>query len=358
LRFLQLVQREVGRSHVGTDAGGTFEPVESLRVDDREVRAWQEAVEREVQVTLSIARNEEAQTIRHSFAFDAERCVESVQCADGSRAGFILRTRRRICGELMISWRRLETSLCKLHVSVENHSACTSTERSETLLETLAAAHVLLGVDNGCFISQLEPEPRCAEAALGCVSSGVFPVLIGAKARADRMLISPIILYDYPEVAAQSPGDLFDATEIDEILSLRIATLTDDEKREVRGIDPRVRAMLERTEALGAKDFEQLHGILRTNAAPKVSDAAPGSRIAVGDRVRLWPKRRADIFDIALRGRLATVRSVEQDFEDRIHLSVTIDDDPGQDLGISGQPGHRFFFGPDEVEPLMGVGDQ
>jgi hypothetical protein len=71
-----------------------------------------------------------------------------------------------------------------------------------------------------------------------------------------------------------------------------------------------------------------------------------------GDRVRLWPLGRADIMDIALEGKLATIEAIEQDFEDRIYLAVTVDDDPGRDFGAQRQPGHRFFFGVDEVEPL------
>ena len=71
-----------------------------------------------------------------------------------------------------------------------------------------------------------------------------------------------------------------------------------------------------------------------------------------GDRVRLWPLGRADIFDMVLHGRTATIEAIEQDFEDRIYLAVTVDDDPGQDLGQQRQPGHRFFFGVAEVEPL------
>jgi hypothetical protein len=75
------------------------------------------------------------------------------------------------------------------------------------------------------------------------------------------------------------------------------------------------------------------------------------SRYAPGDRVRLKP-RQSDIMDLALRGRAATIVSVEEDFEDRVHLAVVVDDDPGKDLGVAGMPGHRFFFSPDEVEPL------
>jgi hypothetical protein len=73
-----------------------------------------------------------------------------------------------------------------------------------------------------------------------------------------------------------------------------------------------------------------------------------------GDRVRLRPQGRGDIFDVALSGQTATIEALEQDFEGHVHLAVTLDDDPGKDLGQSRLPGHRFFFAPDEVEPLSG----
>jgi hydrogenase maturation protease len=78
------------------------------------------------------------------------------------------------------------------------------------------------------------------------------------------MLSSPIILYDYPQIAPESAGDLFDGTEIDEILTLRIMTLTDAEKREMRGVDERARRILERTETLPAEQLMKLHGAMRT----------------------------------------------------------------------------------------------
>jgi hypothetical protein len=80
--------------------------------------------------------------------------------------------------------------------------------------------------------------------------------------------------------------------------------------------------------------------------------------IRAGDRVRLCPRGRADILDIALEGMAATVESVEQDFEGRIYLAVTVDDDPGKDLGQMRQPGHRFFFAPEEVTPLGAQSEQ
>ncbi len=72
----------------------------------------------------------------------------------------------------------------------------------------------------------------------------------------------------------------------------------------------------------------------------------------LGGRVKIWPLGTADILDIALRGKIATIVSIEQDFEERVHLAVTVDDDPGSDLGLTGQPGHRFFFRPGDVKPI------
>ena len=124
---------------------------------------------------------------------------------------------------------------------------------------------------------------------------------------------------------------------------LRVLTLSDAEKRELTAGDPRARAILARAEALSSDELMRLHGRLERTRADS-------SAIRIGERVRLRPKAGADIFDLALSGRMATVREVHRDFEDRLQLSVTVDDDPGADLGELGLPGHRFFFFADEVE--------
>jgi hypothetical protein len=77
-----------------------------------------------------------------------------------------------------------------------------------------------------------------------------------------------------------------------------------------------------------------------------------GVPVRSGDRVRLWPQRRADILDLALEGKIAIIEAIQQDMENRVHLSVVLEDDPGRDLGELGQVGHRFFFSPEEVEPI------
>src|SRR5262249_45687556 len=154
----------------------------------------------------------------------------------------------------------------------------------------------------------------------------------------------------------------FDATEIDEILSLRILTLTDEEKRQAVAVDDRARALLARTESLGADDLYGLHGTIRERRpipGTPMDDWNPEAdrrklesihagpfEIRTGDRVRLCPQGRADILDLALAGMAATIEAIEQDFEGRVYLAVTVDDDPGKDLGQLRQTGHRFFFAP------------
>lgn len=213
--------------------------------------------------------------------------------------------------------------------------------RDAALLRALVATHTLLGVGSGEFVSLLEPPEDAAAAAAACRNVGTWPVLVGEPGQRDTMISSPIILYDYPAVAPESPGDLFDAAEIDEILSLRILTMTDEEKREARETDPRARALLERTEGLSQAEMIRLHGTLR--------DPHSRTELRTGTHVRIKPRSGGDVLDLALAGKTATVAAVERDDEGRLLFAVTVDDDPGKDLGVFG---HRFFFRADEVEPL------
>jgi hypothetical protein len=236
------------------------------------------------------------------------------------------------------------------------------------------SAHLLLQTENGAFVSLLDPPAALVSAASACHNGGVFPVLVGEADSRSAMLCSPIILYDYPQIAPESGGDFFDGTEMDEMLALRVLTLSDDEKREVRRGDPYARKILERTESLPQEHLLKVHGALRgmssASEAPGVVDGGIqpwnpfeekppltsltvfGIELHKGDRVRLWPQKRADIIDMAMEGRIAIIEAIEQDFEDNVQLAVVLEDDPGNDLGLLRQPGHRFFFSPDEVEPL------
>jgi hypothetical protein len=109
----------------------------------------------------------------------------------------------------------------------------------------------------------MDPPDDLQAAASGCSNIGLWPVMVGEADERDAMLASPIILYDYPQIAPESAGDCFDGTEIDEILALRVITMTDEEKAEARRTDPRARALLDRTEGLSDEHMMKLHGVLR-----------------------------------------------------------------------------------------------
>jgi hypothetical protein len=239
------------------------------------------------------------------------------------------------------------------------------------VMRVFASTHLILHVGGpGELLSLLDPPAEYKEAAAACRNVGVFPVLVGDEAKLERttMLASPIILYDYPKIAPQSAGDLCDGGEIDEILTLRIKTLTDEEKSEMREVDDFARRILERTEALPDERLLAMHGAMRetvASPAPGLGEdffnpahrlesvpLAGGGRVRTGDSVRIRPKGRADVMDMALAGREAIIEAIEQDAEDNVHLALVIADDPGRDLGMLRQPGHRFFYTLEEVEPL------
>lgn len=219
IRFLHLLARETER--------GTY----------------QEAMEREVFVPDDGKRR---------FTFPAWR--------DGDRR------QEQVDGIATASWEKLDGDVHKLSIHVANlteFKGTDQTNRDNASLQALIATHAIAHISGAQFISLTDPPEQCREAAAACVNTGVWPVLVGEEGTRDCMLASPIILYDYPQVAPESPGDLFDGAEIDEILTLRIMTMTDDEKSEMRATDERTRRILERTESLGPEELMKLHGVLR-----------------------------------------------------------------------------------------------
>ncbi len=172
-----------------------------------------------------------------------------------------------VTASLSISARRLPSGAAKLHLEVENVSQLAEgiyARRDEALPHSLVSAHVLLGVTGGEFVSLLDPQEPYSEETKGCINSGVFPVLAGQESDRSIMFLSPIILYDYPKIAPESAGDFFDGTEMDEMLTLRVLTLTDEEKQEMRNGDARARRIIERTEALTGDEMLKAHGIVRS----------------------------------------------------------------------------------------------
>ncbi|MDX3187330.1 hypothetical protein PV458_02850 [Streptomyces sp. MN03-5084-2B] len=240
----------------------------------------------------------------------------------------------------------------RLRVEVHNTTSWHSDGvREHALRHSLLAAHLVLGVDTGHFLSMLDPPEWAKPAVETCRQERLWPVLIGDTSRSAVVLASPIILYDDPSIAPESPGDLFDGTEIDEILTLRTMTLTDEEKREARATDPRAAAIVDRVDAMPPELLERLHGAIRSVRPIRLSVTVAGVRIAEGSRVLLRPNLRGtDAQDMFLAGKTATVRVVLSDVDGVSYLAVTLDDDPGADLQHT--HGRYRYFSPDEIEPL------
>ena len=271
VRFLQLVARTIGEltmpvNELLPSEVPEFRLVERLALDGRVYQPWQEAVEREVILPVYNVEALAYRLVPDAFAFRAEKQFEYLRDGQGQIVGVIIRERKQLCGALEIMSERVEGGVFKIRVRVRNTTPfedATDSTRDDALLSSLASTHTVLGVQDGRFVSLIAPPEALSEAAARCDNVGTFPVLVGDEGQFDTLLSSPIILYDYPQIAPESAGDLFDGTEIDEILSLRIMTLTDDEKREMSQSDDRARAMLERTETMPAEQFMKLHGVLR-----------------------------------------------------------------------------------------------
>ena len=266
-RFLKLIERSAAqfvdpRVEPGRAPGPHF----LTEVE----RPWQEATECEVAIPKVSVASLAAKAVELPFDSPAKENVKPVSNDTGETIGIVTRTQRSVCGTLEVSAVTLRRNLFRLRIRLTNRTLLdlynenvTELMREVALMSSLVSAHTLLGVEDGELVSLLEPPEEFKQEAAECENLGVWPVLVGEPGQRDTMLASPIILYDYPQIAPESPGDLFDGAEIDEILTLRIMTMTDDEKSEMRASDERARKMLERTESLPLEHLAKLHGTLR-----------------------------------------------------------------------------------------------
>jgi len=362
LRFLQVQRRSTS-----APAGGT----------------WDEAVEREVEFSVG-AEDLLGPGLVREFSVPGGEDHEPAP-----DAGITVRRREPLAGVLSVRttpvpgpWRAV-----RIQVRAENRTATDPAPavRDEALPTALVAAHVIVTVSGGSFLSMTDPPEWAKPAVAECQNTGWWPVLAGPDDGRQVMLASPIILYDHPELAPESPGELYDGTEIDEILTLRTLALSDEEKAEARATDPRAAALIDRVDAMDAPAMERLHGTIRS-VRPAVPDKKEGSLaddfpaeydpsvpwwdpeadasvspetdavliagqpVARGSLVRLQPgKRRADAQDMFLAGRIAEVQAVLHDIEDQPYLAVALTDHPDPDLSIA--HGRFLYFMPDEVEP-------
>ena len=261
LRFLHVQQRLVQEP-----AGPQWRDVASLTVNGTEFTEFTEAAEREQRVKLSVGSLYGAGA-ELPFHTDGGEITDDLPGADATVAGRLVHRWDALDGVLRVQGERVAGpyQALRLRLRVENATQpeVTLRTREEGLRFALIAAHTVIGLADGTFISMTDhPEWAAAEVA-ACTNTGTWPVLAGPDECRNLVLSSPIILYDHPQIAPESAGDLFDATEIDEILTLRTMALTDEEKREARATDPRAADLIDRLDGLPPEMMERLHGAIR-----------------------------------------------------------------------------------------------
>jgi hypothetical protein len=232
--------------------------------------SWQEGIEREETATALTLGDLLGQPRRVPFAYPATRLTEPDEQRPGTT---ITREQSALSGSFTVAAEPVESEAdtYKLTIQIENTTPLRGripASYNAAMPVSLISAHTILRVRIGAFVSLLDPPERLRAVAAGCHNERTYPVLVGDEGDTDTMLSSPIILYDYPQIAPESAGALFDGTEIDEILTLRILALTDEEKDEMRQGDARAREILERTEALTGEQLMKLHGVIRGMGPP------------------------------------------------------------------------------------------
>ncbi|MEE4543916.1 hypothetical protein V2S66_18295 [Streptomyces sp. V4-01] len=413
LRFLRAQRRTVQRLR----EDGGHEDAEALELPDRVLVPWDEGVEEQADLTATIGDLTREGGVTLPLRLDAGEDVEDVRDASGAVVGRLVRRRARVEARMRLTATELPGPfrVLRLTAVVENTGPWTAadapgTTRDDVLPHALVSAHLMLGLTAGSFVSMTDPPQWAAEAVARCRNDHTWPVLAGADGRSDAVLSSPIILEDHPQIAPESPGALYDATEIDEILALRTAALTDQEKREARGTDERAGAVIDLADSMPPEVLERLHGAVRSlraltghrpgegpptfttpgpatpvsvapdgpgaGEAPAWQDPADalmrpdapwwdpaadrsvdpgrdrvpvgGRTVGAGDRVTLRPGlRRTDAQDMFLDGRAALVEAVLHDVDGSVHLAVTVEGDPGAELQRA--QGRFRYFQPDEV---------
>jgi hypothetical protein len=380
LRFLQLQHRRV-LDHAGGE-------VPELAVGAVTWLTWDEAVEQEVSFTLPLA--ELAEGLVRAVAIGGDVATEPLADGRGAAVGSVERSRWPLSALLEARTEPVD-GLLKLVLDVANVCHDAVETKADATRRSFIGTHVLIEAHGAGFVSLLDPPKTAAGAAADCDQHRCWPVLSGLPGDTDLLLGLPIILYDYPEIAGESPGSLFDATEIDEILTLRVLTMTDAEKAEARATDPLAGEIIDRCDAMSPETLQKMHGALRSPHGPggdlddiewpeltDIREAEPptfqtdvpwwdpatdaavrpesdavtiaGVRVARGSLVRVHPNRRADAQDLFFADQVARVTAVLSDVDGSTHVALVLVDDPAS--ALHEEAGRFFYFAPDELEPL------
>jgi hypothetical protein len=298
---------------------------------------------------------EPGETVKGTLAFLDESGERRVELDEGA-VEFAFDD---VQGRVRLATAPLEGGLVRVAMCVHNTTEVPEgLDRMAALRSSLRSTHLVVHAPGGRFASPIAPGPTAAAAVAQCDHINIFPVL--ATPSDDTVLGATIVLPDHPQIAPESHGDLFDATEIEEALLLHVLALSDGEREAIARQDPKVREMLARAEAEGPEALRRLHGRVTVTDLPPAhrpgpADVAGEPAISVdgvtfmrGAKVRLRPGPGAAPQDGVWRGRMATIERIYRDYEDGVHLAVTVDDDPGQEL--MRDIGRYLYFKPAEVE--------
>jgi hypothetical protein len=360
-----------------------------LTAGDHDELSWDEAVEAEVVVTV---RGLDGGPVLVEPDGDLQVAggedVEPLTGSDGRAHGRVVRRRWPLVARVEAEAEQ-HGRFTHLTLRVSNTHPDRPTTKDEATRASLLGAHLIVEADGCGFLSMVDPPADARAVVDACRQDRCWPFLAGEEGEDDLLLGSPIILYDHPELAPESAGALFDATEIDEILTLRVMTMTDAEKAEARATDPRAREIIDRCDSMAPGDLQRLHGIFRDPRGPLGAPDRPdfptfteergpagdqreqpwwdpatdasvdpatdsvvvdGVTITRGSLVTVRPKRRADAQDLFFADQVARVTAVLSDVDGGTHVALVLADDPAADL--HDWYGRYFYFAPDEIEPL------
>ena len=253
LRFLQLMPGLVEKP------ADRLSDVESLASDHKELEeSCDEGVERRVEIEIALRAEHRPVEFRFAGWKKDRRANSNVVFKDR-------RELNELRGTIAVTTELIDDGLWKLRIDIANTTSLSPAKahRNSALRQSLLSAHAILTANGAKFVSLLDPAEHLRNAVGACVNVGNFPVLVGSEGERDMMLCSPILLYDYPKIAPESIGDFYDATEMDEMLTLRVITLTDQEKDEMRRSEDRVRNLLQRTEQSAREQLMRTHGTIR-----------------------------------------------------------------------------------------------
>ncbi|MEP6526788.1 MAG: hypothetical protein ABJA86_06455 [Nocardioidaceae bacterium] len=388
LRFLQRQTRSAEQR-----VRDAFEPIPEITVDGRRWLSWDEAVECELEFG-SWSLSELGDGRREPISYPGGEDVELLHDTSGEVAGRLVRRRADLSAEIAVETTDVGNSCWQVRLSVDNTSPPRA-DKESAISVSFIGTHLILVAEGADFLSSTDPPLDAIEQTAALKGHRCWPVLAGPPEESRILLVSPIIVEDHAELAPQSAGALFDSTEIDEILTLRVMTLTDEEKAEARATDPRAADIIDRCDQMTPQQMQDLHGILRdphgmaarlssvaepfgapglesydlpddlvfsteapwwdpaadANVSPETDSVViDGFPVTAGSIVRVAPNRRADAQDLFYRGMTARVTAVLNDVDGDTHVAVVLLDDPAAEM--HDWYGRYLYFAPDELIPL------